>query len=97
MNYPHTITLRRLQASGSQYIYADSGTITAFVQPMDTESSELLHEGFTKGSFAYVPFATDIRENDEVIFNGVKYGVKGVKSYQFGNLTHKKVLLEEST
>jgi len=98
MNFPHRVTVRRLQQSGGQAVFADlTVNQEAFVQPLDIESSNILNQSFSKGSYAFLPITADIHENDRIVWDGDIYDVKGVKSYKFGNLTHKKALLEEST
>jgi len=97
MNFPHTITVKRLVASGTQYIYQDLSTIKAFVQPLDINSSNVLNQGFAQSSYAYLPIAADVVQNDRITYDGTLYDVRGVKSYKYGSLTHKKALLEEST
>lgn len=37
----------------------------------------------------------DITAGDRVIFNAETYGVKGVSTYNFGKLQHKKIALEK--
>lgn len=98
MNYPHTATIRRLvDGANGQSSYADNLTSKCFIQPLDNESSELLNMAFAKGSWGYFPFGTDIKAKDEVVWKTVKYGVRGVKEHDYGNLTHKRVLLEQKT
>jgi len=95
MKYFHTGTIRRQTQVGQQFIYSDLGTTKCFIQPLDNESSDLLNYTFSQGSWGYFPYGTDIKEKDEFVWNSIKFGVRGVKKHNYGNLAHFKVLLEQ--
>jgi len=96
MKFFHSIDVERLTQSSGQSVYSSWLTdAEAFVQPLDTESTESLGESFSKGSFMYLPIGTDVQEGDRVTFDGDVYKVKGIKPYKYGNLAHQKALIEQ--
>jgi len=94
MNFPHTATIRRSSQVGQQFIYNNVGTSKCFIQPLDNETSELMNLTYTQGYWGYFPYGTDIKEKDEIVWDNARYGVKGVKKHNYGNLKHYKILLE---
>lgn len=95
MTYPHTATLQRKSRSNGKYEFADNGSTECFLQPLDDQASQIVGITFGKGSRCYVPLSTDIQEGDRMTINGIVYGVKGYAEHNYGDLAHKRVLLEQ--
>lgn len=95
MTYPHSAILKRTTKSGTKYTYGDNGTTECFLQPLDIAESQSVGITVSKGSYCYMPYATDIQMGDRAEINSVTYGVKGVEARDYGSLKHKKVLLEQ--
>lgn len=95
MTFPHEATLERTVKTGTKYVYGDNGSTPCFLQPMDDEKSQLFGIAFSKGFHCYTPLESDVLEGDRVSIAGTKYGVKGVKEFNYGSMPHKRVLLEQ--
>lgn len=95
MNFPHTATVNRLVETNGKYLFAAVGTTKCFLQPIDTESSEMYAITFSKGSVAYLPITADVKESDQLLIDGIKYGVRGKRLHNYGSLKHAKAALEQ--
>lgn len=94
MNFPHTATISRMGADGDGYTYSSTGTTSCFLQPLDTEETQLFGMAFGKASVCYLPFTADVQTSDKLVIDGHTYGVKGVRSHNYGNLKHQRAILE---
>ena len=94
MTFPHVATIRRMTESGDKFTYEDSGSTMCFLQPASQEMAESFALTFTKGSIVYLPLDSDVHEKDRLVINGVTYGVKGVKTHDYGSIAHKKAGVE---
>jgi hypothetical protein len=94
MNFPHTATISRSIKTGTKYNYADDGTVKCFLQPIDSEEVELYGATFGKASICYLPSTSDVSESDRLVIGGITYGVKGVRHHNYGNLKHKRAIVE---
>lgn len=94
MNYPHTATILENQKSGTIYTYAENGTTQCFLQPLDAEAAQLYGVTFGKAFNCYLPFTAEVQERTRLQIDGDTYGVKGIKSYNYGTLQHKRATLE---
>lgn len=95
MRYPHTATIQRMSEVSGKYVYSDVGTTVCFKQPIDDTSAQLFGITFTKGSVAYLPVDADVEAKDNLVIDGVTYGVRGVSVRDYGTLNHRKAILEQ--
>jgi hypothetical protein len=95
MTFPHTATIRRSTKDGTKYTYSDAGTTQCFLQPLSPEDSQLFGITWSKASVCYIPYETEIQDSDRLVKDGVTYGIRGVKSHNYGSLKHKRLALEE--
>lgn len=95
MTYPHTGTLLRTTESLGKYTYASNGTVNCFLQPLSNQEAIDYSIVFSKASACYMPIGTDIESGDRITVLSKTYGVKGIKKYQYGGLTHLKAILAE--
>lgn len=94
MNYPHTAAILRTVKVGTKYTYAQAGVSVCFLQPLDSEMSIAYGVTMTKGFSCYIPLNADILEKDRLIIDGITYGVKGMRTHNYGSLKHKRAILE---
>jgi hypothetical protein len=94
MTFPHTATVQRQVKVGTKSSYADQGTTQCFLQPLDSEFSQLYGITFGKGSSCYLPYTADVNEGDRLVISGKKYGVRGMREHNYGSLTHKRAVVE---
>lgn len=63
-----------------------------------SDSEIALHDGnFSKSYSGEVAKDTDVKIGDRIIFDGVTYGVSGVRIHGFGNVASRRLLLEEAS
>lgn len=94
MNFPHTATIQASTKVGTIYTFADVGTTECFVQPLDTEYAQSTAGNFTKAAQCFLPLSADVSEKMRLVIDGVTYGVSGVRTHDYGNLAHKRAILE---
>lgn len=94
MNFPHTATIQASIKAGTKYTYADAGTTRCFLQPLSDEETQLFGMAFSKSFRCYIPFATEVTESMRLIIDGDTYGVRGVRTHNYGSLAHKRAILE---
>ncbi len=94
MTYPHTAAILRTVKVGTKYTYAQIGVGVCFLQPLDSEMAQAYGVTMTKGFSCYLPILSDVLEKDRLIIDGTTYGVKGMRTHNYGGLKHKRAILE---
>lgn len=94
MTFPHTATIQRQTEASGKYTYGNSGTTQCFLQPLDNEESVTFGITFSQSFQCYIPHATDVTDHDRLIIDGDKYGVRGIRFHGYGDLKHKRLILE---
>ena len=94
MLFPHSATVQASTKVGTNYTYVDTGSTICFLQPLSDQETQLYGMTFGKGFNCYLPFTSVVADKMRLIIDGVTYGVKGIKTYTFGSLKHKRALLE---
>lgn len=94
MTFPHSATIQRMTAIGTKFVYGTTGVTPCFLQPISAEVAQSYGLVVGKGSVAYLPSYAAVVDKDRLIIDGTTYGVKGVQHHQYGNLEHKKAVLE---
>lgn len=92
----HEITIYRSRHQGNNK-YTYSATLTAYqadIQPIDPQRVDSVGGRIGKTWIAFVSTTVDVKEGDIIVSGGVRYGVKGVSSWQSaGLLDHKELIL----
>lgn len=94
MNFPHTASIQRTQASGGKYLFTTIGASICFLQPLSPDESQVYGLTFSKSAACYFPISIDVADGDRLIINGTTYGVRGVMSRVYGSVRHKKAIVE---
>lgn len=69
--------------------------IGVYIYPLSEKEIALYDGNFSKSFGGRCGALTDIREGDRIKWtDGKHYDVNGVKTHNFGNLAHKRLLLE---
>lgn len=91
------ITIYRQRRVGSTNRFAMSATFTGYpadIQPASRDRTEMAQGRFGKVYTAFIDANVDIKEGDQVVANGVRYGVKGVSRWQgAGLLDHQELII----
>lgn len=92
-----TITIRRLQTkSGNRTAFSATGTVWAVcIQEPNPEITQLYDGQIGQLYEMFLDDAADIHEADQVVYNGVKYSVKDVKSVNtsWGSTNYKRLIV----
>lgn len=94
MTFPHTATIQASTLANGKYTYATTGTTKCFLQPINDEAYPTLGVAYGKGFKCYLPISSTVAEKMRLVINGTTYGVKGIKSHDYGRIAHKQALLE---
>lgn len=97
MTFPHTATIQEMTKVGTQYTFADSGTTPCFLQPLSSEMAQSYGIQSTKAHACFLPVDADVAEKKRLVIDGVTYGVKGVRTHNYGSIPHKRAILETFT
>lgn len=93
----HEITIYRSRHQGNNK-YTFSATFTAYqadIQPIDPQRLDAVGGRIGKTWVAFVDASVNIKEGDQVVTGGIRYGVKGVSTWQnAGLLDHKELILQ---
>jgi hypothetical protein len=95
MYFPHKAIIERTQKSGTKYTYAVHGSSTCFLQPLDSEQSQLNGVTFGKSARVYFPYGTNVLDSDRITINNIKYGIKGFNMRDYGGLPHIYAVVEQ--
>jgi len=76
--------------------YQTASTIACNVQQTTPEEAALVEGVFGKTFNLFCPLASDIIESDRVTIDAKEYTVKGVKSYNMGNISYKKAIIVDN-
>lgn len=96
MPLPHSMTVTRLSASGTnKELYGAVGTaIACWVQPADSEMMEAQGATFSKTFRCFVDYAANVKVKDRVTIGGNVYNVQGERTHQYGTWPHRVLTLE---
>lgn len=94
MHFPHTATIQAMTKVGTKYTFAGATTTPCFLQPLDSEYATSVGIDMTKAFSCFIPLATAVAEKQRLIIDGETYGVTGVRTHNYGNLAHKRLILE---
>lgn len=94
MHFPHTATIQAMTKTGTKYEFGTTGTTECFLQPLDPEYSAKVGIDMTKGFACYVPITSEIAEKSRLVIDGDTYGVSGELPRPYGNIAHRKLILE---
>jgi ADP-dependent phosphofructokinase/glucokinase len=93
----HQITIYRQHRIPDTNRFVMSATFTIYgadIQPASRERIEMISGRYGKVYTAFVDVTADIKENDEVQANGIKYSVKAISRWQgAGLLDHVELTL----
>lgn len=90
------ITIYRARFKGSnKYTYSATGTVqSADIQPLDPNRVEAVGGRVFKTWRAYVDTSVDVKEGDQIVSGGVRYGVQGVSKWEgAGLLDHYELII----
>lgn len=99
MTFPHTATVERKTKVGTKYTFGAAGSVRCFLQPLiagriNEEAMRTQGLTFAKSYQLYAPYEADLKDGDKLTIDGIVYTIAGIKSYHYGNLQHKRALLE---
>jgi hypothetical protein len=76
--------------------WQSSGTnINCAIQPLDVQETALTEGSYGQGVKMFCDVTVDIKEGDKVVFDGIRYVVRGVQNFNFGRNAHKEVIMAE--
>ena len=98
MYFPNgSITIRRERNFGGGLKYRFSATYTAYeadIQTVEAGRVNLLDGRIGKTYEAYIDVTIDVKEGDQIVYQGKTYSVNAVATYQgAGLLDHKYLVL----
>lgn len=98
MPLPHTMTVTRLSASGTnKELYGSVGSLACFLQPASEAMRDISGDStFSKTYQCYVDFAANVQVKDRVTIDGDVYNVMGERAHQYGTWPHRVLVLELS-
>lgn len=91
--FDKTATIKRQIYVNDKSTYANVGTISCNLQPMDNEMSKINDIQIGRGFMVFCKIADDIQDTDILNIDTQDYTVKGITDYRMGNLEYKKVIL----
>lgn len=95
MTLPHVAKVNRMSESNGKYVYGYVHNQKCFLQPLDAQLATLYGVTVGKASVVYANMSADIQESDRLEINGTTFGVKAVTKRDYGNLRHKRMIVEE--
>ena len=91
--FDKTATIKRQIYVDNKSTYANVGTISCNLQPMDNEMSKINDIQIGRGFMLFCRITDDVRETDILIIDTKEYMVKGITDYQMKGIEYKKVML----
>ena len=95
MNYPHTMSTKRLEQNGLQEEFVTKlANAPCFLQPLGDKEASELNSTFSQPHKCLVPIGQDVESGDQATILGDEFTVRGVKQFQVGGNPHQRLLLE---
>jgi hypothetical protein len=89
-----SMTVRRLSTTtGIKRVYGTLGPYACLLQPLDDKTTDLHGLAMGHGYKLFSDLEADVKEGDEVVVNGMKLKVSGIKVYNFGDYQHKEMIV----
>jgi hypothetical protein len=96
MNFPFSASVKRPTKVGTKYTYSVVSSTECFLQQLDADKSQLYGMTFGKSFVCYLPLSANVENSDRLTIEGIEYGVVGIKLEPYGNIAHKKAMVERS-
>ena len=90
------VEIKRQVYVGDKSSLATVGTVKGYLRPLSEEQASLNGFAFGIGFVLLVDDEVDLRENDDVVIDGVTFKVSGVANHDRLNIAHKRALISKT-
>lgn len=94
-NLIHTAARKRLETSGNKEVYGTAVNYPCLLQPLSDQAAAQSGLDFSVAHRCFMQASADVKPNDELTINGLKYRVHSIKHHNYGSDPHKRVLVEQ--